>query len=37
MSEEASVSDAPPRDDIIDIVNNEETVKEEEIKEENPI
>ena len=25
------------RDDIIDIVNNEETVKEEEIKEEKPI
>ena len=35
MSEEASVSDAPPRDDIIDIVNNnEETVNEEPVKEE---
>ena len=34
MSEEASVSDAPPRDDIIDIVNNkEETVNEEPVKE----
>ena len=29
MSEEASVSDAPPRDDIIYIINNEEPVKEE--------
>ena len=34
MAEEASVSDAPPRDDIIYIINNEEPVKEEPIKEE---
>ena len=34
MAEEASVSDAPPRDDIIYITNNEESVKEEPIKEE---
>ena len=33
MAEEAVVSDAPPRDDIIDIINNEESVKEEPIKE----
>ena len=35
MTEEASVSDAPPRDDIIDIINNVEEPVKEEIKEKN--